>query len=92
MIVVSFATIASTGAAQEVITPTNHIELFNGKDFTGRTFRMRTNSDSSQTWIVANGVIHCRGEPNGWQGIQPDFAGNETPAFRRLDTDGRNEI
>jgi len=53
-------------AAQDVITPTNHIELFNGKDFTGWTFCLRSNADPALTWSVTNGVIHCTGTPSGY--------------------------
>src|ERR1035437_9557998 len=43
--------------AQDVITPTNHVELFNGRDFSGWTFFMKDNADPLQTWSVTNGVI-----------------------------------
>jgi hypothetical protein len=56
----------SSLAAQSVITPTNHIELFNGRDFTGWTFCMKSNADPALTWSVTNGVIHCTGKPNGY--------------------------
>ena len=46
--------------------PTNHIELFNGKDFSGWTFCMKDNADPMQTWSVTNGVIHCTGKPSGY--------------------------
>ncbi|HEY3931062.1 MAG TPA: DUF1080 domain-containing protein [Verrucomicrobiae bacterium] len=52
--------------AQNVITPTNHIELFNGTNFDGFTFCMKNNSDPMQTWSVTNGVIHCTGTPIGY--------------------------
>jgi hypothetical protein len=52
--------------AQDVITPTNHIELFNGKDFTGWTFCLRSNADPALAWTVTNGVIHCSGKPTGY--------------------------
>jgi hypothetical protein len=57
---------AETLTAQDVITPTDHIELFNGKDFSGWTFFMRSNSAPEQTWSITNGVIHCTGRPNGF--------------------------
>lgn len=41
-------------------------ELFNGKDFTGWTFFMRSNSAPEKTWSVTNGVIHCAGRPVGY--------------------------
>ncbi len=49
----------------KAITPTAHVELFNGKDFTGWTFFMRTNADPKQTWSIENGIMKCTGKPNG---------------------------
>ncbi|HXR04382.1 MAG TPA: DUF1080 domain-containing protein [Verrucomicrobiae bacterium] len=46
--------------------PVNHLELFNGRDFTGWTFCMKDNADPMQTWSVTNGVIHCTGKPTGY--------------------------
>jgi hypothetical protein len=48
------------------ITPVNKIELFNGKDFTGWTFCMRSNVNPALTWTVTNGFIHCTGKPTGY--------------------------
>jgi len=56
----------SRTVAQEIITPTNRLELFNGKDFTGWTFCMRSNADPALAWTVTNGVIHCTGKPTGY--------------------------
>jgi hypothetical protein len=53
-------------AAQSVITPATHLELFNGTNFDGWTFCMKNNADPMQTWSVTNGVIHCTGKPNGY--------------------------
>jgi hypothetical protein len=58
--------LAGSGSAQEVITPTNRIELFNGTNFDGFTFCMKDNADPLQTWSVTNGVIHCTGKPTGY--------------------------
>jgi hypothetical protein len=52
--------------AQDAITPTNHIELFNARDFSGWTYCMKNNADPMQTWSVTNGVIHCTGTPAGY--------------------------
>jgi len=51
---------------QTPITPTNHIELFNGKDLSGFTFCMTADADPAKTWIVTNGVIHCTGVAVGY--------------------------
>lgn len=48
------------------ISPAAHIELFNGRDFSGWTFSMKNDSDPKATWIVTNGVIHCTGAPTGF--------------------------
>jgi hypothetical protein len=52
--------------AQNVVTPTNHIELFNGANFDDWTFCMRNDADPTQTWSVTNGVIHCNGSAIGY--------------------------
>jgi len=44
----------------------NRAELFNGRDFTGWTFRMKDNADPLRTWGVTNGVIRCTGKPTGY--------------------------
>ena len=48
------------------MTPTERIELFNGKDFTGWTFCTKSGTDPLATWSVTNGVIHCTGKPTGY--------------------------
>src|ERR1017187_3558574 len=60
-------------AAQNVITPANHVEIFNGKDFSGFTFCMKDNAGSLQTWSVTNGVIHCTGKPAGYLRTKENF-------------------
>jgi hypothetical protein len=65
--------LAATAAAQEAITPTNHLELFNGRDFTGWTFCMKDKADPLQTWTITNGVIHCTGRPTGYLRTEKTF-------------------
>ncbi len=49
------------------ITPTNKIELFDGKSFSGWTFVSKsTNAPAAAIWSVTNGVIACQGKPNGY--------------------------
>jgi len=60
------ALIAPRLAAQEVISPKTYIELFDGRDFTGWTFCMRSNADPALAWTVTNAVIHCTGKPSGY--------------------------
>jgi len=58
--------IVSAQTAPAAISPSDHVELFNGKDFTGWTFAMKNNSDPLATWSITNGVIHCTGTPTGF--------------------------
>jgi len=60
-------------AAQTGGIPPGFQPIFNGKDLSGWTFCMRTNGDSSKTWIVTNGVIHCSGKPNGYLRTKQDY-------------------
>jgi 3-keto-disaccharide hydrolase len=66
----AFAAIAS---AQEIISPKNHIELFNGKDFSGFTFCMRNDANPAETWSVTNGLIHCNGTAIGYLRTKQNF-------------------
>ncbi|HSY17844.1 MAG TPA: DUF1080 domain-containing protein [Candidatus Acidoferrales bacterium] len=52
--------------SQEAVTPAGHVELFNGKDFSGLTFYMRSNAAPENTWSISNGLIHCTGKPTGY--------------------------
>jgi hypothetical protein len=61
-------------SAQESITPTNSIELFNGRDFSGFTFCMKDNANPMQTWTVTNGIIHCTGKPVGYIRTKQSFS------------------
>jgi hypothetical protein len=63
----------ATATAQDAITPTNHIKLFNAKDFTGWTFCMRSNANPALAWTVTNGVIHCTGKPTGYLRTKQDY-------------------
>ena len=48
--------------AQEIVTPTNRAELFNGTNFDGFTFCMRDDADPVKTWSVANGFVGIQSE------------------------------
>jgi Domain of Unknown Function (DUF1080) len=58
--------LAKIATAQDVITPTSRIELFNGTNFDGFTFCMNNNADPVKTWSVTNGLIHCNGSAIGY--------------------------
>jgi hypothetical protein len=65
----SVLALASSCAALDsttAMTPTNRVELFNGKDLSGFTFCMTADADPAKTWVVTNGVIHCTGAAIGY--------------------------
>jgi hypothetical protein len=72
--VASFLLLTSAAFAEDnTIRPTGHIDLFNGKDFTGWTFTMRSNAAPESTWAVTNGVIHCTGKPPGYARTEKSY-------------------
>jgi hypothetical protein len=66
--------LALAAGAQEAITPTGHLELFNGKDATGWTYFMRSNSAPENTWSIRDGLIHCTGKPTGYMRTEKRYA------------------
>ncbi|HEY1661869.1 MAG TPA: DUF1080 domain-containing protein [Verrucomicrobiae bacterium] len=65
--VLSFLTLLFFGCQNvkpEVVAKST--ELFNGKDFMGWTFYMRTNADPMNTWSISDGIVHCTGTPTGY--------------------------
>jgi hypothetical protein len=48
------------------IAPTGRMDLFNGKDFSGWTFCLRSNAPPADTFTVSNGLMHCTGQPFGY--------------------------
>jgi hypothetical protein len=54
-------------AISSAITPTNKIDLFDGRSLFGWTFVSKdTNAPAGAIWSVTNGVIACLGKPNGY--------------------------
>jgi hypothetical protein len=49
------------------------IDLFNGTNFDGLTFCMRSNANPALTWSVTNGVIHCNGSAIGYLRTQQSY-------------------
>lgn len=51
------------------------VALWNGKDFSGwKLFVEDENVDVNKVWSVRNGVIHCKGQPNGYMRTQADYS------------------
>jgi hypothetical protein len=49
--------------------------LWNGKDFAGwKLFVPDESVDVHQVWSVKNGVIHCKGKPNGYMRTEADYS------------------
>jgi hypothetical protein len=54
-------------ALAEAISPTQRIELFNGRDLTGwKGWSREGDAAVPRTWKVENGVITCTGTPSGY--------------------------
>jgi hypothetical protein len=64
--VLAVAVITFAGCRAEPEAKPDVFELFNGTNFDGWTFIMKTNADPMETWSVTNGVIHCTGKPIGY--------------------------
>jgi hypothetical protein len=70
---IAFTQTATTADASPPVVPISHVELFNGKDFTGWTFFMRTNADPKLTWSIADGLIKCTGTPTGYLRTEKNY-------------------
>ena len=58
-----------------VIQPEKKMMLFNGKDFDGlERFIPDPAVNVDDVWQVKEGVIHCKGEPNGFIRTESDYA------------------
>jgi hypothetical protein len=65
---------SSPEGTENPITPTNRIELFNGKNFEGFAFVSRNTAvPPSATWSVTNSLIHCAGQPIGYLRTKKSF-------------------
>lgn len=57
--------LAGVAFAQEAVTPTSKIMLWNGKDFDGLKMHV-SKPDQPMPWTVKDGVIDCTGVPSGY--------------------------
>ena len=68
--VVALVILAAAGCASQ-----KKIALWNGKDFAGwKLFVADENVDVKDVWSVRNGVIHCKGRPNGYMRTETDYS------------------
>jgi 3-keto-disaccharide hydrolase len=56
----------SVPTVEKSITPKKKIALFNGKDMSGWDYYLKGEAKFADTWSVKEGVIHCKGKPNGY--------------------------
>ena len=64
---------AAAAEPEDAITPPSRIELFNGRDFTGWTFCLKSNAEPAKTWSVTNGAIVCTGRPTGYARTEKNY-------------------
>ncbi len=62
------------------------VDLFNGRDFSGWTFYMRTNADPKQTWSISDGMVHCTGKPTGYMRTEKTYHDFKVTAEWRFPT------
>jgi hypothetical protein len=69
MVLLATAVLATSGCASRT-------HLFNGKDFTGWKLFIppEKNVDVHSVWSVKDGVIHCKGVPNGYIRTEADHS------------------
>ena len=71
-----FILAASAVSAAELpapVSPTERVDLFNGKDFSGWTICLRSNAPPADTFAVSNGLMHCTGQPYGYARTDKSF-------------------
>jgi hypothetical protein len=68
-VVLAFAVLTTSGCASRT-------QLFNGKDFAGWKLFIppEKNVDVHSVWSVKDGVIHCKGVPNGYIRTEADHS------------------
>jgi hypothetical protein len=68
-----FANSSRADDANAAITPSGRIDLFNGRDFSGWKFFLRSNADPALTWTVEDGMIKCTGKPTGYARTEKNY-------------------
>jgi len=65
----------TAGCQQDLSGSQQKIMLWNGKDFTGwKLYIPDENVNVNDIWSVKNGVVHCKGQPNGYMRTQKKYA------------------
>ncbi|MGW8179610.1 MAG: 3-keto-disaccharide hydrolase [bacterium] len=65
----------AAGSLSEAVTPTEPIQLFNGRDFSGLYTWVKDTGydDPEKVFTVQNGVIHVKGRPMGYVATQQAY-------------------
>jgi hypothetical protein len=61
------------GCQQGVSEPRQKVMLWNGKDFSGWELYV-PDKDVDDIWSVRDGVVHCKGKPNGYMRTKSKYA------------------
>ena len=63
------------GCERGIFGSSQKIMLWNGKDFTGwKLYLPDENLDVYDIWSVRDGVVHCKGKPNGYMRTKDKYA------------------
>jgi hypothetical protein len=73
LLVLAFVPTCFAADLPAAIVPAQRIELLNGKDFTGWTFCLRSNTEPAKTFTVTNGLVHCTGQPFGYMRTEKSY-------------------
>lgn len=65
--------VALASGRADAIKPAAHVELFNGKDFTGWKLVLPKGGEVTKTWWVTNGVIVNPGKPTGYLRTEQNY-------------------
>jgi hypothetical protein len=68
------------------------MELFNGKDLSGWEFSLKDDADPAQTWTVEDGVIKCKGTPNGYMRTKESYSNYRLTVEWRFTKEGNSGV
>jgi hypothetical protein len=76
VVIVMTALVAGLLGCGGPVMPKEKIMLWNGKDFTGWKLYLPPDAgvDVKDVWSVKDGVVHCKGKPNGYMRTEKEYA------------------
>ena len=82
---------AAPCVAEEPVTPTETIKLFNGENLDNwKLFIPDENADVTETWQVKDGLVQCTGEPAGYMRTRKKYTDYVLRVEWRWPKDGGN--